>query len=103
SVREQSVPALEHVIVDGGSEDGTLDILRREHAPARSEAGAGIYDGMNLGIRSASGEVVGILNADDVYAGSDVLACVAAVFSDAAVDACYGDLDYVDARDGRTV
>ena len=50
---------------------------------------------MNKGIRLATGDIIGILNADDFYASPDVLAKVAAVFEDPAVEACYGDLEYV--------
>ena len=60
-----------------------------------SEPDNGIYDAMNKGIRLATGDIIGILNADDFYASPDVLAKVAAVFEDPAVEACYGDLEYI--------
>ena len=105
SVQGQSA-AIEHVLIDGGSADGTLALIE-SHCNARltpdasrltrfiSEPDRGIYDAMNKGIRFATGEVVGILNADDFYAGPDVLAKVAKVFEDPRVEACYGDLVYV--------
>ena len=99
SVRGQSVRG-EHVVVDGGSTDGTLEAIERDRAAAsRLMTGPdlGIYDAMNKGIRVASGDVVGILNADDFYAHVEVLAKVAEVFADRSVDSCYGDLVYVDA------
>ena len=65
-----------------------------------SEPDNGIYEGMNKGLRLATGDVVGILNADDFYAGPDVLAKVAKVFQDPAVDSCYGDLLYVEEEPG---
>jgi glycosyltransferase len=64
-----------------------------------SEPDAGIYDGMNKGIAMSSGDIVGMLNADDVYAGPDILEKVTDAFRNTAVDACYGDLVYTDPRD----
>ncbi len=66
-----------------------------------SEPDRGVYDAMNKGIKLAQGEIVGILNADDFYAGPDVLARVAKVFEVPAVGACYGDLCYVKEDTGR--
>lgn len=97
SVRRQS-HAPEHIVIDGGSTDGTLTLLERSRpgvAQLVSEPDKGIYDAMNKGIALATGEVIGILNADDYYADERVLARVAAVFADPAVEACYGDLVYV--------
>ena len=96
SVNCQTMP-VEHIIIDGASTDSTLEIVRGISPCARiiSEPDHGIYDAMNKGIRLATGDIVGILNADDFYAHSGVLAKVAAVFADPMVDACYGDLVYV--------
>jgi glycosyltransferase involved in cell wall biosynthesis len=105
SVQSQSVPA-EHIIVDGGSTDGTLEMVDRSRsARTRLIPGpdGGIYDAMNKGIFAGSGEVVGILNADDFYAHGEVLAKVAEVFGDTAVESCYGDLAYVDVVDTNRV
>lgn len=89
--------SVEHLIIDGDSSDDTLDIVRQYRHISRiiSEPDHGIYDAMNKGLRLTEGELVGILNADDFYAGSEVLAKVASVFEDPEVDACYGDLCYV--------
>lgn len=93
---------LELLVVDAGSRDGTLDILenyRDQLAVFFSEPDQGIFDGMNKGIRHATGEVIGILNADDCYTDPLVLRDVADIFAaDPAVDACYGDLTYTNAR-----
>lgn len=95
-VAAQSI-RVEHLLIDGGSTDATLAIAREYPHLSRivSEPDRGIYDAMNKGIGLASGEIIGILNADDCYAGPDVLAKVARVFEDPTVDACYGDLLYV--------
>jgi len=103
SVRRQTHPEVEHVVVDAGSADGTLDILAEyQESLARviSEPDRGIYDGMNKGLGLVTGEVVGILNADDMYCGPDVLAKVARVFAEKRVESCYGDLVYIDGGAG---
>jgi glycosyltransferase len=64
-----------------------------------SEKDDGIYYAMNKGIELASGDVIGILNADDIYANNDVLKEVMDLFEDASIDAVYGDLDFVDPYD----
>ena len=105
SVKDQSVP-VEHIIVDGGSTDGTLGEIEQYRAfISRLMTGPdrGMYDAMNKGILAATGNVVGILNADDFYVHGEVLAKVAEVFADKTVDSCYGDLVYVDAADTNRV
>jgi glycosyltransferase involved in cell wall biosynthesis len=102
SVASQAYPEIEHIIIDGHSTDGTMDIVNRHRgqlAHVLSEPDLGMYDAMNKGIRFATGDVIGFLNADDVYADSTVLAQVATAFEDPAVDACYADLVYVDKSD----
>ncbi|MBK6901354.1 MAG: glycosyltransferase [Saprospirales bacterium] len=97
SVLSQTLPA-EHIIVDGGSSDGTLEMVRsygRKIAQVVSEPDHGIYDAMNKGIRLATGDVVGILNADDFFTNPVVLEKVASVFEEKKVDSVYGDLEYV--------
>jgi glycosyltransferase involved in cell wall biosynthesis len=69
SVLSQDYPAMEHIIVDGGSTDGTLDVLKRySHLKVISEPDRGIYDAINKGIIQARGEIIGLLNTDDRYA-----------------------------------
>jgi glycosyltransferase involved in cell wall biosynthesis len=96
SVASQNHPA-EHIIIDGASTDTTLEVVRRVSPASRILSGPdnGIYDAMNKGIALTTGEVVGILNADDFYASPQVLEKVARVFEDPAVMSCYGDLEYV--------
>ena len=100
SVEAQSCN-VEHIIIDGVSTDNTVHIVQEYTGhPVRllSQPDLGIYDAMNKGITMATGDVVGILNADDFYSSGDVLAKVSEAFSDPKVDACYGDLKYVDAH-----
>lgn len=101
SVAAQTHTPREHIVIDGGSVDGSLALLRQrgdQLAVLVSEPDDGIYFGLNKGLARATGEVVGLLHADDVYADHQVLARVAAAFADPAVQAVYGDLQYV-ARD----
>ena len=86
---------VEHVVVDGCSTDGTVGLLEGSGARWVSEPDRGTYDAMNKGIRMATGDVVGILNADDVLADDDVLAAVAGAFADESVEAVYGDIRFV--------
>ena len=105
SVRVQSVD-VEHILIDAGSTDATLDIAesyKSDLTKLVSEVDNGIYDAMNKGIKMASGEVIGILNADDFYPSNDVLSRVEEVFADKNIDACYGDLIYVDSQDVNKV
>ncbi|MEM8678739.1 MAG: glycosyltransferase family 2 protein [Planctomycetota bacterium] len=108
SVRRQDYPNVEHWIVDGGSTDGTvarLEQLAAEDDKLRwvSEPDEGLYDAINKGLARASGDVVGLLHADDFYASHDVISDVMEAMADPAVDACYADLMYVDAEDTTIV
>ncbi len=98
SVNAQTHPDVEQIIVDGGSTDATLAIVKAQGERVTvvvSERDKGIYDAMNKGLKLASGDVVGLLNSDDFLASPDVLETVAEAFADPAVDAVYGDLCYV--------
>lgn len=106
SVAAQAGAELEHIVIDGGSTDSTPDIIAAHAnrlAHVVREPDAGIYDAMNKGLRLATGEFVGFLNADDVFADCDVVARIVAAALPS-VDAVYGDLAYVDKeRTGRIV
>ena len=98
SVLEQTGADYELVVIDGESTDGTLEVLRHyadRVAVLVSEPDRGIYDALNKGIQRASGEVVGFLHSDDLFADSHVLSRVANAFTDPEVIAVYGDLLYV--------
>lgn len=102
SVLRQEYEDYELVVVDGGSKDETVDIIR-EYEPKfegrmkwKSEPDKGLYDAMNKGISRATGDVVGILNSDDFYTSFDVLQAVANAFAKhPEIDAVYGDIHYV--------
>lgn len=102
SVAAQTYSTIEHLVIDGASTDGTLTQVEARRRPAMvviSERDAGIYDALNKGLAASTGDVVGLLHSDDFFAHARVIERVAALFDDPAVDAVYGDLDYVSASD----
>lgn len=101
SVNSQRYPNVEHVIQDGGSTDGTLDIIRAHahtHTKLVSAPDHGIYDAINKGIARSTGDVIGLMHSDDFFTSETVLGTIAAAFEDPEVDGVYGDLDYVSAQ-----
>jgi glycosyltransferase len=96
-IASQQYPHIEHIVVDGLSKDNTLAIVAEFSHVAKvvSEKDNGIYDAMNKGVKLASGDVIGILNSDDFYTSPSIISKVAAAFEDSAVEAVYGDLQYV--------
>lgn len=106
SVLSQTFKDVEYIIVDGGSTDGTIEIVEsygNKISKFISEPDNGIYEAMNKGIRLASGEIVGILNSDDFYVNDLVLETVVKALTEKDVDACYGDLVYVDRHRAKKV
>ena len=103
SVAAQTHPNIEHVVIDGGSSDGTLDILRRfqSHVPLRwlCEPDTGMYAAINKGLRLAQGEVLSYLNADDIYLPWAVECAVSSLASTRA-DLVFGDLLVLSKRGG---
>jgi len=99
SVLSQDYKNIEYIVVDGNSADGTLEIIskyRGKISKFLSEPDNGIYDAMNKGIKLASGDTIGILNSDDIYANSSVIANIANFITNNNLDAVYGDIVYVD-------
>ena len=96
-IASQEYPFIEHLIVDGLSKDNTLEIVEGfDHiAKVICEKDNGIYDAMNKGVQFATGDIIGILNSDDFYTGPSILSKVVKSFEDPAVEAVYGDLQYV--------
>ena len=101
SVASQTWNAIEHIVIDGCSTDGTLDIAKRFDSTVSklvSEPDNGIYDAMNKGLRLATGEIICFLNSDDFYNAEDVLEKVAAEFSARNLDALIGDVSFFKAN-----
>lgn len=95
SVEAQDYADIEHVVVDGASTDGTADRVRRDGrrvAKLLSEPDRGVYDAFNKGLALATGDVIGYLNAGDVYEGPGVIAAIAAQFAAPDVEAVFGDV-----------
>jgi glycosyltransferase involved in cell wall biosynthesis len=95
SVASQIYAPIEHIVVDGASTDGTLDVVRRQTTQVAriiSEPDDGVYDAFNKGLRAASGDVIGFLGCGDTYCGASTIATIAEKFSDPTVDAVFGDL-----------
>jgi glycosyltransferase len=105
SIQQQTYTNIEHIIIDGGSKDNTLQIIKSmgHTGPVISERDNGIYDAMNKGIKIATGDIVGILNSDDFYAHNNVIKNVVKGFTTHDCDAVYGDLVYVSAEDEKKV
>jgi glycosyltransferase involved in cell wall biosynthesis len=103
SVLHQTYSNIEYIIVDGASTDNTMQIVSQygnRIAGVISEPDRGIYDAINKGVQRASGEIIGILNSDDVYVHANVLNEVAVAFAtDPTLDVILGDVDFVKCRD----
>jgi glycosyltransferase len=102
SVAKQQCKSVEYIVIDGGSSDGTLEMVSKYPDVVTlivSEPDNGIYDAMNKGLRKAKGDVVGFLHADDRFAHSKVLQNVVNVFEEKGADVLYGDLKYVTSFD----
>ena len=99
STLSQQDVEFELIVVDGGSTDGTIEVL--DGVDGRidtllSEPDQGMWDALNKGIRKAKGEVIGFMHSDDMFYDSQVLKDISFAFNDPRVDAAYGDLQYVD-------
>lgn len=98
SVISQHYSDIEHIIIDGGSTDGTLDIIKKYQphiARWISEKDSGMYDAINKGMRMATGDIIGILNSDDMLASRDVVTAIVNNFTRYNAEAVYGDIVYV--------
>ena len=105
SVTHQSYLGVEHIIIDGGSADNTLNIAAHfgHTGPMLCERDNGIYDAMNKGVQMATGDIIGILNSDDFYPDAQVIQKVVKAFDTEECDAVYGDLVYVDPNQTKRV
>ncbi len=101
SVLSQSYKNIEYIVVDGGSCDATLSIVgeySERIATVISKPDKGIYDAMNRGIDASTGDVIGILNSDDIFENTEALKDLISAFT-SEVDAVFADLIYVDRND----
>jgi glycosyltransferase involved in cell wall biosynthesis len=98
SVYSQTYANIEHIIIDGGSTDGTLRVIRKQSLPATiliSENDQGYYDALNKGIKISKGNVIGILNADDEFSTKHIVENVVQSFKAELCDAVYGNVNFV--------
>lgn len=102
SVQMQNYKNIEHIIIDGKSTDGTIKIIKKYEAGISrwiSETDKGMYDALNKGMKMATGDVIGILNSDDVLDNDHVIFNIVREFVANKADAVYGDLEYVAQED----
>ena len=97
SIENQSYNNIEHIIIDGGSKDSTLEICNSFSHEAKiiSESDNGVYDAFNKGLKLATGDVIGFLNADDTFYNENSIQDIVDAFSNNETDIVYGNLDYV--------
>lgn len=106
SVSAQTYQNIEHIIIDGASKDNTLELVKSHGArvcAVVSERDKGIYDAYNKGIAMASGDIIGMLNSDDLYFSNNVIERVMKEFENPEIDACYADLVYIDKVDTNKI
>ena len=102
SVFSQSYFDIEYIIIDGLSKDNTLTIINEQREKVThviSESDKGIYDAMNKGIKLATGEIIGILNSDDLFSDDKIISSIVDIFQENSnIDAVYGDLIYFETK-----
>jgi len=102
SVNNQTYPDIEHIIIDGGSNDNTFQLIDSQNSRIKkkiSEPDNGIYHAINKGIKFATGDIIGILNSDDFFNDNYVVEKIAKTFQEENIDALYGDVKFVDPSD----
>ena len=105
SIQEQTHDDIEHIIIDGNSNDGTKEYLEKNRGDKSifiSEADDGMYDALNKGIKLATGKVIGMLHSDDYFASNNIIAEVVKIFNKNKVEAVFGDVEYVNKLDKVT-
>ncbi len=91
SIQAQTYPNIEHLIIDGASTDGTIDLLKEMNLHFISEKDSGIYDAMNKGILHATGKYIAFMNSDDCFASAQAIEDVVNIFQKTNAEAVYGD------------
>lgn len=106
SLVKQAYSNIEHIVIDGASTDGTLEVLDRQlkrESILISESDAGVYDALNKGIALANGEIIGILHSDDVFSDSFVIEEVVSIFQEnTEVDMVFGNVEFFVSLSSKT-
>ena len=105
SLLSQTYTEIEYIVIDGGSNDKTKDILetyKEDIDILISEKDNGLYDGLNKGIGMSTGDIIGILHSDDIFEHEDVLFNIAKTMSDSKTDMCFSDTLIVDSENKIT-
>lgn len=106
SLRSQSIKNIEYIVIDGGSTDGTIEIINKNKdiiTKWNSEPDQGIYDALNKGILMATGDCIGILHSDDFYSDSNVLLKVEQKILEGISMGTYSDLQYISSKDDNII
>ena len=106
SVLSQDYSRIEHIVIDGGSTDGTVDIIEEyvnKISVFLSEPDEGVYDALNKGIATANGDYIGILHSDDIFLDAKVVSDVIQTLQDTGSDLCFSDLVIVDEVSGKVM
>jgi glycosyltransferase involved in cell wall biosynthesis len=98
SVKAQTYPNIEHIVIDGGSTDGTVELLHKAGVHCLSESDSGIYHAMNKGVRIATGEIIHILNSDDWYSANDIVSTMVDLMESGKYDVCHAYVAQVTAQ-----
>ncbi|MEI7207751.1 glycosyltransferase family 2 protein [Pectobacterium carotovorum] len=106
SLNTQTYPDIEYIIIDGGSKDNTLSLIKSSCSRVSvivSEPDKGIYDALNKGILSATGDIIGFLHSDDFFAYPDAVKDIVDAMHESNADAVYGDLNYISSTDNDVI
>ncbi|AFR02750.1 glycosyl transferase [Pectobacterium carotovorum subsp. carotovorum] len=106
SLNAQTYPDIEYIIIDGGSKDNTLSLIKSSCSRVSviiSEPDKGIYDALNKGILSATGDIIGFLHSDDFFAYPDAVKDIVDAMRESNADAVYGDLNYISSTDNDVI
>lgn len=100
SISSQDFFDIEHIIIDGSSSDGTLEIIKDYQSKNKSiklfsESDNGVYNALNKGLSLATGDIIGFLHSDDVFGSKTIISEINSIFENNDVDGVYGDLQYV--------